>query len=62
MLSGPGTLSGRRVGPAISMSGYGRDEDVRRSREAGFAEHLIKPIDVLELITAIHRVTDEKEK
>lgn len=29
--------------PAIAVSGYGREEDVRRSRDAGFAEHLVKP-------------------
>ena len=27
-------------------SGFGRDEDIRRSREAGFAGHLTKPIDL----------------
>ncbi len=50
-----------RIVPAIAMSGYGMDEDVRRSREAGFTEHLVKPIDVPQLITAIRRVTAEKE-
>jgi two-component system CheB/CheR fusion protein len=45
-----------RIVPAIAMSGYGMDEDVRRSREAGFTEHLIKPIDVQQLIAAIRRV------
>lgn len=28
----------------IAMSGYGRDEDVRRSQEAGFIAHLVKPV------------------
>src|SRR5438874_578384 len=27
-----------------AVSGYGQDEDRRRSREAGFDRHLIKPI------------------
>jgi DNA-binding response OmpR family regulator len=45
-----------RLVPAIAMSGYGMDEDVRRSREAGFTEHLVKPIDVQQLIAAIRRV------
>jgi CheY-like chemotaxis protein len=44
----------------IAMSGYGMNEDRRRSREAGFSEHLVKPIDVPQLIAAIHRVTDNR--
>jgi CheY-like chemotaxis protein len=46
-----------RMVPAISMSGYGMEEDVRRSREAGFAVHLVKPIDLAQLLTAIRQVT-----
>ncbi len=45
-----------RMVPAISMSGYGMEEDMRRSREAGFAMHLVKPIDLARLLTAIRRV------
>jgi signal transduction histidine kinase len=33
----------------IAMSGYGQDADKRRSREAGFVAHLVKPIDPDEL-------------
>jgi CheY-like chemotaxis protein len=29
--------------PGIASSGYGQEEDIRRSREAGFAAHLTKP-------------------
>jgi PAS domain S-box-containing protein len=43
--------------PGIALSGFGMDEDVRRSREAGFLEHLIKPIDFASLEQAICRVT-----
>ena len=42
----------------IAMSGYGMDEDLRKSREAGFSEHLVKPVDVVRLqeaITSRHR-------
>jgi PAS domain S-box-containing protein len=49
-----------RIVPAIAMSGYGMDEDLRRSREAGFTEHLVKPVDIPQLITAIKRVTAER--
>ena len=30
----------------IAMTGYGQDEDRRRSREAGFHLHLVKPLDL----------------
>jgi PAS domain S-box-containing protein len=48
-----------RTFPGIALSGFGMDEDVRRSREAGFAEHLIKPIDFTSLDQAIRRITAE---
>jgi signal transduction histidine kinase/CheY-like chemotaxis protein len=40
----------------IAVSGYGREEDVRRSREAGFAAHVTKPIDFPSLQQTIQRV------
>jgi PAS domain S-box-containing protein len=46
--------------PGIAMSGYGMNEDRRRSHEAGFSEHLVKPIDLPRLIAAIRRVTDNR--
>jgi two-component system CheB/CheR fusion protein len=33
----------------IAVSGYGQEEDRRRSREAGFDQHLTKPVDCVEL-------------
>ena len=33
----------------IAMTGYGQEEDRRRSQEAGFDHHLIKPVDLAEL-------------
>ena len=29
----------------VALSGYGMDEDVRQSKEAGFVEHLTKPVN-----------------
>jgi DNA-binding response OmpR family regulator len=29
----------------IAVSGYGQEEDRRRSREAGFDHHFVKPLD-----------------
>jgi CheY-like chemotaxis protein len=40
----------------IAMSGYGMEEDIRQSREAGFVEHLVKPVSVPQLREAIRRV------
>lgn len=31
--------------PAIALTGFGRDEDIELSRQAGFTTHLTKPID-----------------
>ena len=41
----------------IVLSGFGMEEDVKRSIEAGFSEHLTKPIDLHRLEAAIERVT-----
>jgi CheY-like chemotaxis protein len=35
----------------IAVSGYGQEEDRRRSREAGFDHHLVKPVDFDKLIS-----------
>lgn len=37
----------------IALSGYGAEEDIRRSMEAGFSTHLTKPVDVDRLRAAI---------
>ncbi|MDE3084862.1 MAG: response regulator, partial [Verrucomicrobiota bacterium] len=39
--------------PSIALSGYGMAEDVSRSRNAGFSEHLTKPISSAALDRAI---------
>ena len=36
-----------------SISGYGQDEDRRRSNEAGFDYHLVKPVDHDVLVTLL---------
>ncbi|MBI3947388.1 MAG: PAS domain-containing protein [Armatimonadetes bacterium] len=33
----------------VALTGYGQDEDRERSREAGFDEHLVKPVDLIEM-------------
>ena len=37
----------------IAVSGYGQDSDRRRSREAGFDQHLVKPVDPAELLALL---------
>jgi PAS domain S-box-containing protein len=41
----------------IAMSGFGMDEDIRKSREAGFLDHLVKPVNVAQLHEIIRRVS-----
>jgi CheY-like chemotaxis protein len=36
----------------VALTGYGQSEDLRRSREVGFDDHLTKPVD----FTAVARV------
>jgi two-component system CheB/CheR fusion protein len=43
--------------PGIAVSGFGAEEDRQHSREAGFFEHLTKPVDFSSLEAAIHRAT-----
>jgi PAS domain S-box-containing protein len=40
----------------IALSGFGMDEDIARSKEAGFVEHLIKPVSFQSLQETIGRV------
>jgi len=53
-------LRARGTVPGIAMSGFGMEEDVRRSREAGFSEHLVKPVAFEKLMEAIRRVTENR--
>jgi two-component system, chemotaxis family, CheB/CheR fusion protein len=43
----------------IALSGYGMEDDLRKSRDAGFVEHIVKPVNVQELCEVIDRVTRE---
>lgn len=42
----------------IALSGYGTREDIARSHAAGFAEHLIKPLEINTLARALERLRD----
>jgi signal transduction histidine kinase/CheY-like chemotaxis protein len=43
----------------IAISGYGQDQDIRRSREAGMNHHLIKPLDFDALLALLARPAQE---
>ena len=46
----------RYAARGIALSGYGMEEDIRKSREAGFNAHLTKPVDFQKLQVAIAQV------
>jgi PAS domain S-box-containing protein len=43
--------------PGIAMTGYGMDEDMRRSRDAGFETHMTKPVDFVKLEAVIRGIS-----
>ena len=45
--------------PGIALTGYGQEEDIQRSKEAGFAAHLTKPISRERLAEAIATVNGQ---
>jgi PAS domain S-box-containing protein len=44
----------------IALSGYGMDEDLARSAQAGFDVHLTKPVNIDELAAVIRRVLGQE--
>jgi CheY-like chemotaxis protein len=46
------TIPGMRC-RLIALTGYGQDEDHLRSRQAGFARHLVKPVDLDALLKIV---------
>jgi CheY-like chemotaxis protein len=49
-------LKARAALRGIALSGFGTEADIQRSREAGFEEHLTKPVDVGRLRAAVERL------
>ena len=48
--------------PGIAFSGYAHDEDIRRSHEAGFIEHLAKPVSAERLLALIASVYERRHE
>jgi CheY-like chemotaxis protein len=44
----------------VALSGYGMDQDQRRSREAGFLDHVVKPVNVSQLVAVIQRIVSSQ--
>jgi signal transduction histidine kinase len=42
----------------IALSGYGMEADQRHSREVGFLDHVVKPVNASQLVTVIQRILD----
>ncbi|WP_435006554.1 response regulator [Tundrisphaera lichenicola] len=51
------SIKDRKDVPGIALTGYGMEEDILKSREAGFVAHLTKPLDYSKLEMMIRRVT-----
>jgi CheY-like chemotaxis protein len=48
--------------PGIALSGYGMQQDIERSRAAGFQVHLIKPVSPQQLQTTIDQLINKQRK
>ncbi len=46
----------------VALTGWGQSEDRRRSQEAGFDEHLVKPVDPAALLPLLSHPPRRKEE
>ena len=53
-------LDPRHRSRAVALTGYGMEQDVQRSRDAGFARHLTKPVSARLLAQTIRGLTDSE--
>jgi CheY-like chemotaxis protein len=47
------TLRSKRPLLGIALTGFGMEDDIRKSHDAGFKHHLVKPIDLNKLDSLI---------
>jgi CheY-like chemotaxis protein len=47
------TLRSKRPRLGIALTGFGMEDDIRKSHDAGFKYHLVKPIDLNKLDSLI---------
>jgi len=50
---------GRRPPVLVAVTGYGQVSDQEKTREAGFAAHVVKPVDVPRLVSLLERLLAE---
>jgi PAS domain S-box-containing protein len=53
------TIRLRHDVPGIALTGFGMEEDIRKSREAGFVAHLTKPLDFAKLDGMLRKISAE---
>jgi CheY-like chemotaxis protein len=46
--------------PAVALTGFGMEDDVAKSREAGFTDHLTKPVNFQRLQMVVQKVADNR--
>jgi CheY-like chemotaxis protein len=56
VLDGLRALLPDRTTRVVAVSGFGRDEDRRQTRQAGFDGHLVKPVDFDALVALVGQV------
>ena len=55
-------LPAAREVPAIALSGYASEKDIRKSLSVGFNAHISKPVDPAELLDVINKLLAKSRK
>ncbi len=48
--------------PAVALTGFGMDQDIQRSHDAGFQEHLTKPVNIEKLQAVLRSLTRDARR
>jgi PAS domain S-box-containing protein len=46
--------------PAVALTGFGMEEDIAKSRDAGFTEHITKPINFQRLQMVVQKIAEQR--
>ena len=46
----------------VAQTGWGQPEHIHRSKQAGFHHHLVKPLNMNDLVPIVNRVREQKTK
>jgi PAS domain S-box-containing protein len=52
--------NGDLKGPAVALTGFGMEEDLAKSHEAGFTEHLTKPVNFQRLQMVVQKIAEQQ--